>query len=75
MSKVYVVDNGDMCIFGVFTTKEKAQYVCDKMNLDYPDNNGFRFYIEERELDVVKSWMVNKELDKLGVKVVPDDSY
>ena len=34
MTKVYVVDNGDMCIFGVFSTKDKAQYVANKLNLE-----------------------------------------
>lgn len=70
MKKVYVLTNCDECIFGVFTSKQKADYVCKKMKTDYPNDD---INVSEYKLDVIKSWVISKELDELGIQVVTND--
>ena len=72
MSKVFVVVNCDVCIFGVFTDKEKAEFLINRLNVDYGDE---RFFIEERELNTIKSWLVHSKLEEIGIKIIPDDGY
>tara|TARA_R100001086_G_scaffold246872_2_gene179860 strand:+ start:1585 stop:1794 length:210 start_codon:yes stop_codon:yes gene_type:complete len=69
MNKVYIVVNYDSVIFGIFSKREQADFIYNKMNKDYP-NDGIS--IEVYELNTIKSWIISKELDDLGINVEPN---